>query len=342
MSAEPLLDRAAFLAWLGRTYDVALDHLEFLPLGTTPAYRAVGPERRLFVKLVQSTPFGKMLLGRLEAEGPLLQALRRHRVLNRVPKVVSSKAGRTLERFEDVTVLAYEWIDARPLGEQWSNTLDELAGLLGRLHAASDVLTAVVPRFPTPPEDFALPFEADLRLDLDRLRRGQLSERRGSRALRVLLRPMERHLTRLFEQARAFAEQARSHSNAFVVCHTDAHGGNVLRDANGDLWLIDWETARLAPREHDLWMLHDGLREVLPAYEAALGRRVTPHGGTLGFYLYRRVLEDLAVDVRAIVRENTRDEEDEVNLGVLERFVLPAARRVEGDFARLRESLPRR
>ena len=146
-------------------------------------------------------------------------------------------------------------------------------------------------------------------------------------------------LERLLDAARSFQRAAREREVTFVLCHTDAPGGNVMRGAAGKLWIIDWETARLAPPEHDLWMLHARLPAVLSAYEAALGHPISLDLDLLGFYFYRRVLEDLAVDVNMILHENTRGEEDKANLDVLERFILPAAKGVGEDFARLGRAL---
>lgn len=43
-----------------------------------------------------------------------------------------------------------------------------------------------------------------------------------------------------------------------VLCHGDAHLGNVL--VSGDeLWLVDWDDAARAPREHDLMFVLDGV-----------------------------------------------------------------------------------
>lgn len=59
----------------------------------------------------------------------------------------------------------------------------------------------------------------------------------------------------------------------------------------------------------------------------------------LGFYLCRRVLEDLAADVDWVLHENTRGEEDAANLAVVERYILPALARVEEDLDALRRAV---
>ena len=54
----------------------------------------------------------------------------------------------------------------------------------------------------------------------------------------------------LREEARELKEEKLP----FVLCHTDIHGGNLIRGTpQGKLWLIDWENVMLAPKEADLF-----------------------------------------------------------------------------------------
>ncbi|WP_019587434.1 aminoglycoside phosphotransferase family protein [Deinococcus apachensis] len=339
MSAEPPLSHAALLRVLGSDYGLELDMVTFLPGGTAPAYRAEGPSGHFFVKVLPETAYGAEVKERISAEVPLLRALRESGVLPLVPSPLPTRSGNDLSRVEDYSLVVHEWIEASNLGADWTAALGELAPLLGRLHAGTEAIKAAVQRLPVPPEDFGLPFQEGLRRDLKLLRGSLPDARAGVRALRDLLLPYENVLQLLLERAQSFQAAARSRPHSLVVCHTDAHGGNVMRDAAGALWIIDWETARLAPPEHDLWMLHARLPEVLPAYEAAAGRSADLDPDVLGFYFCRRALEDLALDVNMILHQNTRPEQDEANLTVLERYVLPSVAQTEEELARLLTAL---
>jgi spectinomycin phosphotransferase len=44
-----------------------------------------------------------------------------------------------------------------------------------------------------------------------------------------------------------------------VLCHADLHTWNVLVDADGRLWLVDWDEAVLAPRDRDLMFVVGGI-----------------------------------------------------------------------------------
>ncbi len=333
MSAEPPLDRAALLGAVRERYGLTPDTAAFLPHGSAPAYRLDGPGGRWFAKLLPDTRSGQAA-----AELPLLRALRDRGVLDRVPRPLLTLGGAPITRLEGHSLIVYAWIEGRPLGDSWTAALGELAPLLGRLHAGTRAVLEAAPSLPFPPEDFALPFDGPLQRDLAHLRSGT-DGRPGVQALAALLAPREAHLRHLLNDLRGAQRQALTRPPRLVLCHTDAHGGNVMRDDGGELWLIDWESARLAPPEHDLWMLHERLPEVLPAYWAASGDAQPPDVALLGFYLRRRVLEDIAVDVHAVLHEHTRPEQDAAALEVIRRFILPSLEQLEDTLARVQRDL---
>lgn len=344
MSAEPALDRGLILAAIRAAYGLDLDHIEFIPEGTAHAYKVAGPGGRFFVKLLPDTsyePAGAGLCARVTAEVPLLRALRQQGILSHVPCPRPTLGGADLAEVGGFPVIVYDWIEASNLGAGWTAALDRLAPLLGRLHAATHRIIGAVPRLPVPPEDFELPFEPQLRDDLHTLSGADALGRPGALALRRLLAPRLDQTLHLLARARGFQAHARRRPHRLVVCHTDAHGGNVMQGAAGELWVIDWETARLAPPEHDLWMLHARLPEVLPGYEAVTGEPANLDPDLLGFYFFRRVLEDLAVDLHAILHEHTRPEQDAATLHIVERYILPALASTEADFTRLVAALDR-
>jgi len=85
-----------------------------------------------------------------------------------------------------------------------------------------------------------------------------------------------------------------------VVTHGEPHPGNVMT-AGGEVRLIDWDTAALAPVERDLWMFRaDG--DALDAYEVASGRAAD--SAAMAFYRLTWALSDLALFVGALRREH--------------------------------------
>jgi Ser/Thr protein kinase RdoA (MazF antagonist) len=94
-------------------------------------------------------------------------------------------------------------------------------------------------------------------------------------------------------------ERARARPRTDVICHTDFGGHNALVDhATGAIVaILDWDYARLAPREHDLWAAFD---EPDPrAYLDAYGRDVDLDCVHLEYALLARALRDATARVAA-------------------------------------------
>ncbi len=328
MLLEPRIDRTELLRVVRAAYGLELDRLEYLSEGSVHAYRASGASGRYFLKLFPDTILGREMAARMDGEHGLLIALRETRALPRVPEVLRTFSGLTRSSFSGWPLAMYQFIEGKTIWVGWEERVPQIAEILGQLHASANQLQARGLELPVPDEDFGLPFESGLLEMMERLENPGSSATVGVRALRDLLRPRRDELLSLLARARALRDLARSKARALVVAHTDLHGGNLLLDPTGQLWALDWETARLAPPEHDLHLYHSRLEAFLPAYEAALGAPARLDADVFGFYMYRRNLEDLAVSAAEIV-ETDADEQNLRDLEIIEQHVLDAWPRLE-------------
>ncbi len=85
---------------------------------------------------------------------------------------------------------------------------------------------------------------------------------------------------------------AREH---LVITHGEPHPANLM-SVEGRLFLIDWDTAALAPPERDLSLIATTPSDGLDRYQQASGLEVDPHVITL--YRLRWYLDDVASAVR--------------------------------------------
>lgn len=110
-------------------------------------------------------------------------------------------------------------------------------------------------------------------------------------------------------------DRARRRTDAAVVLtHGEPHPGNTMRTADG--WrLIDWDTARAAPPERDVWLMDPGDGSVARAYAGATGRAVQPE--LLELYRRRWDLSDVAVDVARFRRPHLGTDEDATAFDIL-------------------------
>ncbi|GIJ44951.1 hypothetical protein Val02_18370 [Virgisporangium aliadipatigenens] len=101
-----------------------------------------------------------------------------------------------------------------------------------------------------------------------------------------------------------------------VFTHGEPHPGNTMRAPDG--WrLVDWDTARAAPPERDLWLLDDPV--LFDAYTAATGVPVRP--AVLELYRVRWDVNDLAVCVERFRRPHVGDADDAETWEILARLL---------------------
>ena len=119
-------------------------------------------------------------------------------------------------------------------------------------------------------------------------------------ALRSFLRDRHAEIVDLVTQAEQLASTVQGLPQELVLCHADIHVGNVLIGAGGDFHIVDWDTVKFAPREHDLMFLGAGIASVWNPHEAELFYKgygactVDPH--LLAYYRFERIVQDIAVD----------------------------------------------
>ncbi|MEU8328955.1 phosphotransferase [Micromonospora sp. NPDC048839] len=85
-----------------------------------------------------------------------------------------------------------------------------------------------------------------------------------------------------------------------VVCHGDPHLGNLLLGADGQVWLIDWDDAVLAPPECDLMFVRGGVLAFAPVTPGQQRAVLAGYGpadidpARLAWFLAVRALDDLS------------------------------------------------
>ncbi|MFI6784723.1 phosphotransferase enzyme family protein [Micromonospora sp. NPDC050276] len=99
-------------------------------------------------------------------------------------------------------------------------------------------------------------------------------------------------------ERRALDQRDRPGSN--VVCHGDPHLGNLLLGADGQVWLIDWDDAVLAPPECDLMFVLGGVLAFAPITAEQQRAALAGYGtadvdpARLAWFLAVRALDDLS------------------------------------------------
>jgi len=293
-------------------YGLSIKCLSPLPQGEV-AYNFIAEAadgKRYLIKLLGPSRAAQRSAARLDLYLPLMWQLHAKGV--RLPCPIRTKRGDFYTRVDGWPLVVFPFIEGRTLEGQWpysEPTRTAIVQALGKIHKSTSQLdlSAKLLR-----EDFGIPFEKELMQSLQALEGITRRDRRGQRELKELLLPHREKILEHLDRLRELQGLARSatQDREFVLCHTDLTPANLLLTNDGELYILDWEGAMLAPAEHDLFFFVDEhFRAFLEEYERAFGP-VELDGDVFGFYFYRRYLEDLTEWLVRVLHENTDDQQD--------------------------------
>ena len=324
MLEQPEIDKASLAAALDDAYGLAVVALTFLPLGAdanSAVYR---------VDLGDGAPcFLKLRRGEFNPNTVRLpHFLATHGVKHLIHPLTSAD-GRLWSTFGAYTVTLYPFVDGRDgytVGlspQQWT----QLGGALRGLHAQAlpDALGAALPVW----RDDAT-WRTRMTALLAESAPAQVHDALAGEAaasLQVQRSAIENLIHRAEDHAAALAERPLD----MVICHGDIHAGNVLLTGDGALYVIDWDTVMLAPKERDLMFIGGGLMGdwIDPADEERLfyagygAADVDPVA--IAYFRAMRILEDLVLYAEQLLHSQDGGEDRALALHYLESNFRPGA-----------------
>lgn len=256
----PEVPESELRSHLDRYWDIAAVAIRYVPLGFgSHHWDVTGQDGRRWFVTVDDHRSGRLGIAPEESLPGLERAMATARVLREagLPFVVApvpdgeGKVVRPLGE-DGFSILVLPWLDAVALGEGSYASDDDRAAVIAMvaaIHRATGSI-ATLPNRDSLEVYRRHQLEAAL-ADLDMpWRAGPYAER----AWELARRERDGILAAL-----AFyddlAERVRSGSDDWVITHGEPHPANVVRDAAGSLYLVDWDTCLLGPPERDLWML---------------------------------------------------------------------------------------
>ena len=141
---------------------------------------------------------------------------------------------------------------------------------LVRLHQSTDLVRTIAPI-----DGRTIPRRSELEASLEALNQQWISGPFADRT-RELLTHNRVALRQALTRYDRLAEIVASRQDRWVISHGEPHRANVIMTDHG-VRLIDWETARLAPPERDLWMLIDENPAVAAEYTRRSGVALDDH-----------------------------------------------------------------
>jgi len=297
-------------------YGLPVERITFLTTGWVSfCYKAETPTGQSYmVKLYDESMPEPLLATSRDFYLPLTYQLFTQGLLTQIPCPVRALDGRFWVRAGHFVMIVLHFIDGELVGFGESGLdalsgefLAKLAGLVGRLHNSTGALGLVSPLT----EDFRIAFEDVLPAGLEALAAPGPAGRTGWQGFQQLLLPRRTEILGHLARLKTLQSILKARSTEMVICHTDLHGGNLLVDSERNLCILDWEGAMLAPPEQDLFFFaaEDRFWEFFwPHYLREFpGARLDVD--TLGFYYYRRGLEDLTEWLQRLCCANQDEEQ---------------------------------
>ncbi len=274
-------------ACLRARYGLIVDELTFLPIGHDSSawvYRArtVGDGAYFLKVRTQVTNEPGLLVPRY---------LRDHGV-ERVVAPLLTGEGALWTTAGAYALILYPFVAGTTATERGMSERQwiDYGAILGQIHAttpASD-LARMMRR-----ETFT-PVGARTIEDVGQRVRARSYDHPAAHELAAFWRSRQGDIRTLLQRADDLGRHLARKEPPFVLCHADIHTNNVMLDADGQVWIVDWDETVLAPRERDLMFVIGGLvgpRQEELFFQGYGETSVDPLA--LAYYRYARAVEDI-------------------------------------------------
>ncbi len=264
------------------------------------SYKIIADEGIFFLKIYdKNLSQTSIWIKNIDIYIPALKRLcEKNELKNKILRPIST-SGKN-HRYEDdmYVYILFDFIEGftvekNPLSQ---DQIIQLSETLAHLHSSGDEF---INDYTSIKEDFAVPFCFSLENYLNH------GYNNAPDDIRKILNPCFEQLKEMIKTTISLAGKMKNTKAKMVLCHTDAHGFNLIQAQNGSLVLVDWEGLKLAPAEADLFMF------VFKDYWESFYRHYTNicpqfkiNKDLLSFYISRRKLEDIWAFLESIISDD--------------------------------------
>jgi spectinomycin phosphotransferase len=293
MLTKPDLKDEKIIACLHDSYGLDVAEISFLPLGAdfnTAVYRVTATDKTDYFLKLRSGDF-------CESSVLVPHHLKQIGMQNIIPPI-ATKTNECWTNLDAFKVALYPYIDGRNAvdskisEQQWQ----QFGETVKKLHTA-DIPESIISNVPK--ETFSLKCCQAVRLFLERIENEVFDESVAAK-LAALLKSKSDIILDLIKRTEELGAKLQNQSFQHVLCHADMHGWNLLIDQDNHLYLIDWDTLILAPKERDLMFIGSGIWDsgYAPDEEESLFykgyRQANINQDALCYYRFNRILQDIA------------------------------------------------
>ncbi len=299
MLEKPDLPDGRLIEALRREFGLSIASLAFLPLGAdrnTAVYRAVADDGTPYFVKLRSGPFEEATI--------VVPYLLWQQGVRQLIAPLATRSGALWGRLDGWAVIVSPFVDGkdgyerRLVDHHWG----ELGATLRALHtmALPSELRQRLPR-----EEYSAEFRQQVR-SFQRMAERESFADPVAVQVAALLVEQATVIDALLDDTERLADELRRRALPEVVCHADLHAFNVLIDDDGKLFVVDWDTLTLAPKERDLMFIGGGIGGIWDApAEATLfyqgyGQAEVDRQA-IAYFRYERIIQDIAAYCDALL-----------------------------------------
>lgn len=293
MIEKPPIPDQRIIDCLNTSYSIEVVTLTFLPLGAdlnAAAYKAQAHD--------QSSYFVKLKRGQNHDISTTIVTLLHDAGIRQIILPIKPKCGQPTQRIDDFTLVVSPFIEGQNAfshkltDDQWL-TLGKVMKQVHEINVPPSVQTIIrretfSPKWREAVQSLLAHIEAELSGDETALK------------LQTFMKNHTATIHRLVERAEQLGQKIQHQSPENVLCHSDIHGGNVLIDKNGAIYIVDWDDPIMAPKERDLMFIGGGIANVWnkPHEEELFYKgygKTKINTEILTYYRHERIVEDIAI-----------------------------------------------
>ena len=322
MLEKPDLQDDKIITCVQDEYGVDVAQITFLPLGAdrnTAVYRIVADDEAPYFLKLRSGVFD-------ETSVALPKFLSDHGV-KQIIAPLPTKTGQLRANLDIFKAILYPFVEGRDgyqvrMSErQWG----EFGSALRKIHSM-DIPPQLTDHIRQ--ETYSPRWRETVRAFLGRIEDDGFDDPVAVK-LAALLTAKRDEILDLVDRAEGLAQSLQIKSPQFVLCHSDVHAANILIDADGTFYIVDWDAPILAAKERDLMFIGGaqgfvsrGAQEEETLFYRGYGQtEVDPIA--LAYYRYERIVEDIAVYCEQLLLTTEGGEDREQSLTYLTSNFLP-------------------
>lgn len=275
---------------LNRDYDIKAINLSLLPIGAdinASIYKANAQDKSYFIKLKRGL--------HQDISATIITLLQDAGIDHIIPPI-KTKEGQPISHVDEYTLIVSTFIEGQDgftrdlSNEQWVT----LGKVMRKIHEVNVPPTVqhMIRR-----EVFSSKWREALKKLWTQIE-SEINPDEISSAFIAFMKNHAAEIQQIAHTAERLAKQSQDKTPEFVLCHADIHGGNVLLEGNGFVYIVDWDDPIMAPKERDLMFIGAGVANVWnKEHEEELFYKgygkTQVNSAMLTYYRHERIVEDI-------------------------------------------------